>query len=220
MRGQANGRPAAEASADKPEAAGPSARDRLLDSVIEHFTTEGLADQSLRRIAEAIGSSHRMLLYHFGSKDGLLVEVVRAVEARTHLQLASFDANAGGQTDELIRTMWAYLADPALGDFERLFFALYGRALQGDESIRPLLKNDIEHWLDANVALSARWGVPADVARTHARLGLAVTRGLLLDLLATGDRDGVEATLGVFAGRYRGRWWEGQEETGSSDRAS
>ena len=47
-----------------------------------------------------------------------------------------------------------------------------------------------------------------------------MTRGLLLDLLATGDRDGVQAALEVFADRYRGRWWEGQEETGSSDRAS
>ena len=83
-----------------------------------------------------------MLLYHFGSKDGLLLAVVRAVEART--QAAVWPPSAPrtrlGQTDELIRRMWAYLADPALGDFERLFFALYGRALQGDESIRPLLK--------------------------------------------------------------------------------
>ncbi len=116
--------------------------------------------------------------------------------------------------------MWDYLADPDLGDLERLFFALYGRALQGDNAVRPLLDEDVARWLDANVALSVRWGVPADVARTHARLGLAVTRGLLLDLLATGDRDGVEAALAVFADRYRGRWWEGQEETGSSDRAS
>jgi len=198
------------------------ARERLLEAVIEHFAAEGLADQSLRRIAEAIGTSHRMLLYHFGSKDGLLLEVVRAVEARTQVRLASLAEaeDAFGRTDELIRSMWAYLADPALGDFERLFFALYGRALQGDESIRPLLHDDIEHWLDANVTLSAPLGVPPDVARTHARLGLAVTRGLLLDLLATGDRAGVEEALGVFADRYRGRWWERQDSTGMSDRAS
>ena len=132
--------------------------ERLLDAVIEHFTAEGLADQSLRRIAEAIGSSHRMLLYHFGSKDGLLLEVVREVEARTQVRLAALGEDAVGQTDQLIRRMWAYLADPALGDFERLFFALYGRALQGDESVRPLLKDDIEHWLDANVTLSIAAG--------------------------------------------------------------
>jgi AcrR family transcriptional regulator len=220
MRGQAEGAPAAKASAAKRAGAGSSARDRLLDSVIEHFTTEGLADQSLRRIAQAIGSSHRMLLHHFGSKDGLLLEVVRAVEARTRVRLEAFGEGAAGETDQLIRSMWAYLADPALGDFERLFFALYGRALQGDETIRPLLKDDIEHWLDATVTMSVALGVPDDVARTHARLGLAVTRGLLLDLLATGDRAGVEAALEVFARRYRGRWWDVQDETGSSDRAS
>jgi AcrR family transcriptional regulator len=161
-----------------------------------------------------------MLLYHFGSKDGLLLAVVREVEGRTQDRLGVLSADTLGETDVLIRRMWAYLADPALGDFERLFFALYGRALQGDDTIRSLLDDDVAHWLDANVALSAPVGVPADVARTHARLGLAVTRGLLLDLLATGDRQGVEAALEVFAAHYRGRWWERQAGTGSSDRAS
>ena len=140
-----------------------------------------------------------MLLYHFGSKDGLLLAVVREVEARTQRRLQDLGEDVPGESDAVIRRMWAYLADPALGDFERLFFALYGRALQGDGSIRALLDDDVSHWLDANVALTAPWGVPADVARTHARLGLAVTRGLLLDLLATGDRAGVEAALELFA---------------------
>jgi AcrR family transcriptional regulator len=215
---------ASQTSTDEPtEARGDApgaARRRLLDAVVAHFTTDGLADQSLRRIAEAIGTSHRMLLYHFGSKDGLLLEVVREVEARTQARLAAVGVGGGGATDEVIHRMWAYVADPALGDFARLFFALYGRALQGDESIRPLLKDDIENWLAANVTLSAPAGVPADVVRTHARLGLAVTRGLLLDLLATGDRAGTDAALEAFARRYAGRWWDSQDETGTSDRAS
>ena len=69
--------------------------------------------------------------------------------------------------------------------------------------------------------------MPADVTRVHARLGLAVTRGLLLDLLATGDRAGVEAALEVFARRYAGRWWEDEgaeapegADTVTSDHAS
>jgi AcrR family transcriptional regulator len=196
------------------------ARRRLVDAAIAHFTSDGLADQSLRRIAEAIGTSHRMLLYHFGSKDGLLLAVAREMEARTQERLTELSESSGAETAELIRRMWCYVADPALGDFERLFFALYGRALQGDASIGPLLHDDIAHWVEANVALSAPLGVPADVARTHARLGLAVTRGLLLDLLATGDRTAVEAALEVFADRYRGRWWERQGQAGTSDRAS
>jgi AcrR family transcriptional regulator len=196
------------------------ARQRLLDAVVAHFTTDGLADQSLRRIADAIGSSHRMLLYHFGSKDGLLLAVVREVESRTQQRLAALGDDTLGETEVLIHRMWSYLSDPTLGDFERLFFALYGRALQGDDAIRSLLDDDVAHWLNANVALTAPLGIPADVARTHARLGLAVTRGLLLDLLATGDRAGVESALEVFAAHYRGRWWELQAGTGNSDRAS
>ena len=73
------------------------------------------------------------------------------------------------------------------------------------------------------MALSAPLGVPADVARTHARLGLAVTRGLLLDLLATGDRAGVEAALEVFAARATpggGGKRSGERRRPSSDRAS
>jgi AcrR family transcriptional regulator len=221
MRGQAGGTEAGRApQGGAKSAAAGTARQHLLDAVVAHFTAEGLADQSLRRIAEAVGTSHRMLLYHFGSKEGLLLAVVREVEARTETRLASLGEETPGETDALIRRMWAYVADPDLGDFERLFFALYGRALQGDASIRSLLDDDVAHWLNANVALSEQWGVPADVARTHARLGLAVTRGLLLDLLATGDRAEVDAALEVFASGYRGRWWEGQEDTGSNDRAS
>jgi AcrR family transcriptional regulator len=192
-----------------------SARDKLLRSVIEHLAAEGLADQSLRRIAEAVGTSHRMLLYHFGSKDGLLLQVARAVEAQTQRQLAAVGAAAGGDAATVIRRMWRYVADPALADFERLFFALYGRALQGDESVRALLEGDVAAWLGANEGLAERVGLDPGVARAHARLGLAVTRGLLLDLLATGDRAGVDAALEVFAARYDGRWWEG-----TSDRAS
>jgi AcrR family transcriptional regulator len=195
-------------------------KDRLLDAVIAHFTADGLADQSLRRIAEAVGTSHRMLLYHFGSRDGLFLAVVREVEARTQDQYAAAAASAGDRTDELVREMWAFVADPALGDFERLFFALYGRALQGDAATRPLLKDEIEHWIEVQAALAATAGVPETGARTHARLGLAVSRGLLLDLLATGDRAGVDAALDVFARGYAGRWWEDADATSAEPAGS
>ena len=200
-----------------------SGRDLLLDQVVDHFVTDGLGDLSLRKIAAAIGTSHRMLLYHFGSKNGLLLEVVRAVEARTREPARGARAVRGDPegsdlgTDQVIRAMWQFVADPAQGDFERLFFALYGRALQGDEQVRPLLGESIESWLEANDALAAAQGIPLDQARVHARLGLAVVRGLLLDLLATGDRAGVDASLEVFARRYAGSWWEAEPSPDGPD---
>jgi len=191
-----------------------SAKDVLLERVVDHFVADGLGDLSLRKIAGAIGTSHRMLLYHFGSKDGLLLEVVRAVEARSRSQLEEIGQGAGHETDELIRQMWRFVADPARADFERLFFALYGRALQGDEEARPLLAESIASWLEANGTLAAARDIPLGPARAHARLGLAVVRGLLLDLLATGDRAGVDASLEIFARRYAGSWWEAEPPPG------
>ena len=190
------------------ESAGGSKKELLLDRVVDHFVADGLGDLSLRKIAGAIGTSHRMLLYHFGSKNGLLVEVMRAVEARTRAQFSLIGTEPGDKTDQVVREMWHFLADPEQGDFERLFFALYGRALQGDDLVRPLLGESIESWLATNEMVAATQDIPADVVRVHARLGLAVVRGLLLDLLATGDRAGVDAALEVFARRYAGRWWE------------
>ena len=146
--------------AEGPRSCGVTARQRLLDAVVAHFTAEGLADQSLRRIAEAIGSSHRMLLYHFGSKDGLLLAVVARGGGQDPGAPGRPRRGRARRDRALIRRMWAYLADPTLGDFERLFFALYGRALQGDEAIRSLLDDDVAHWLDANVALTAPWACP------------------------------------------------------------
>jgi AcrR family transcriptional regulator len=200
-----------------------SGRSQLLDAVIEHFTTEGLGDQSLRRIAAAVGSSHRMLIYHFGSKDGLLLEVARTVEARTLAQLELVASQEEASSDEVVRAMWAHVTDPALFDFERLFFALYGRALQGETHLRPLLAENIETWLEANVALAATRGVAPATARVHARLGMAVVRGLLLDLLATGDRAGADAALEAFAAHYRTEWWVLQPDVVAAptiDRAS
>jgi AcrR family transcriptional regulator len=197
-----------------------SAKDLLLDQVVDHFVADGMGDLSLRKIAAAIGTSHRMLLYHFGSKNGLLLEVVRAVEARSRGQLGEIGQRAGPETDRVIREMWRFVADPAQSDFERLFFALYGRALQGDEEVRPLLGESITSWLDANDVLAEAQGMPPDEARVHARLGLAVVRGLLLDLLATGDRTGVDASLELFARRYAGSWWEADPDSAVSPRAS
>jgi AcrR family transcriptional regulator len=208
----------------------PAARERLLGLVVEHFTAEGLGDQSLRRIAEGVGTSHRMLLYHFESKDGLLLAVAQEVERRTRSQVEMLSHDATASTDDHIRRVWAYVADPALAGFERLFFALYGRALQGDEALRPLLEDDVAGWLDANVALASAGGVdaPASTVRLHARLGLAVVRGLLLDLLATGEPEEVGAALELFALAYAGAWWAGQPAgaagaeagAGTSERAS
>src|ERR1700756_3519621 len=57
-------------------------KDRLLAKVVDVALAGGISDKSLRAIADAAGTSHRMLIHHFGSRDGLLVAVIKAVEAQ------------------------------------------------------------------------------------------------------------------------------------------
>ena len=160
----------------------------LLDRVITYLADAGVGDRSLRQIAAGAGTSHRMLIYHFGTRDALLVEVVRAVEERTREALASLEARS---PREQAIEFWQRLSDPALAPYERLFFELYGAALAGQESFAPVLDGIVTSWL----ADESRF---AGLSLPRARMALAFTRGALLDLLATGDRDGVDASVREF----------------------
>jgi hypothetical protein len=76
---------------------------------------------------------------------------------------------------------------------ERLFFELYTRGLQGDPIAQQLVGPGVQTWLDALTELYRGFGFPGRTAVSEATLALATARGLLLDLLATGDRARVDA---------------------------
>jgi AcrR family transcriptional regulator len=177
-------------------------RQALLDKAVDYVAAHGLGDLSLRGLATALGTSHRMLIYHFGSKEGLLVEVVRAVEARQRALLADLAPRAGQSPAEFAREFWDRIADPAMWPHERLFFEMYGQALQGRAGTVGLLDGIVDSWVTPLTEWGVALGLPESAARDYARLGLAVTRGLLLDLLATGDRAGVDAAMDAFIEFY------------------
>jgi AcrR family transcriptional regulator len=173
--------------------AGP--RERLLAGAIEHVSQHGVGEISLRGLAAALGTSHRMLLYHFGSREALLIEVIRTVEEQQRAALAQIlEEEADAPPAEIMRRMWARVADPALWPNERLFFEVYAQALQGSPHALPLLDGIVDAWVEPLAALVAP-DRPEAEARAEARLGVAVVRGLLLDLLATGDREAVDAAM-------------------------
>jgi AcrR family transcriptional regulator len=177
---------------------GNASRARLLNAVIGYAQDHGISDVSLREIARGVGSSHRMLIYHFGSKEGLLVAVVQAMEAAQLDALAGLAAEPDLEPAEAIRVMWKRLADPSLSPFERLFFEMYGQALQGRPGTVELLDGIVDSFVEPGTEYWRRRGLTPAKARAQARLGLAVIRGLLLDLLATKDRRGVDAALEAF----------------------
>jgi AcrR family transcriptional regulator len=180
-----------------------TARDELLISVIAWVSEHGIGDVSLRTLAEAIGTSHRMLLFHFGSKEQLLVEVVRVVEADQRAAMAAITTDDSLATAEKMQAHWQGLLDPALRNNVRLFYEVYADALRGRSYTKDFLDEVMAMWLPpVTAALEPVSG--ADNAPIDARLVLAVTRGLLLDLVTTGDTDGVDAAMQRFAAMFAG----------------
>ena len=192
------------AEAIPPEAIPPEAtpKEKLLATVVGVALAGGIADKSLRSIAAAAGTSHRMLIHHFGSREGLLVEVIKAVETRQRVALTELVAagGAGGEvTTELADRFWKHLRSPDLAPQERLFFEVYGQALQGRQWATPLLDGIVEDWVGPVAAMLETYGISPQTARTVARLWVAVGRGLLLDVLATGDDAEVDMAMQFFS---------------------
>ena len=183
-------------------ARGSDARRKLLDAAIDYVAANGISDLSLRELAAAIGTSHRMLIHHFGSKDGLWVEVIRAVEERQRERLADFIPDPAQTPADAVRAWWRHISDPALWPNERLFFEVYGQALQGRPGTTGLLDGIVDDWLEPGTEFGLARGLPLAEARANARLGVAVTRGLLLDLLATGDREAVDEAMEAYIAQF------------------
>lgn len=174
-------------------------REKLLGAVVEVALAGGIADKSLRAIAEAAGTSHRMLIHHFGSREELLVEVIRAVEERQRSALAGLWAAPGARTRELAGRFWEHLRSPDLAPQERLFFEIYGQALQGRRWALPLLDGIVSDWIGPVAGMLEQEGIDPETARTVTRLYIAVGRGLLLDVLATGEGSEVDEAMQYFS---------------------
>lgn len=183
-----------------PRPPGATGRDALLARAIGHFAENGVGDTSLRALAEAIGTSHRMLIYHFGSRDGLLAAVVDTVEQGARDTLARMVEEAKADPDPLEAGLryWHLVTDDALV-YGPLFFELSSHAMLGLPHAAELRERLVTTWLEALEAMWRARGVPRLAARQQARLDLAVARGLLHDLLLTGERRAVDRAMQRYA---------------------
>lgn len=176
----------------------PSARQsELLERAYRYVLEHGISDLSLRPLAAAIGSSPRVLLYLYGSKD----ELIKALLARSRAdELALLDQIRGserpGNLAVVTERVWAWLCAPERRALLGLWVEGYARSLIDPTGPwAEFARATVEDWL----ALLADVQQPAERDRPAGRaarsLALAVLRGALLDLLATGDAERTTAAV-------------------------
>ena len=176
-----------------------AAKDQLLERVMAFAAAEGIAGRSLRDIAAGVGTSHRMLLYHFGSRDGVLAAIVATIEAQQREVMTALTEQAGTPR-EVMLGLWEQLTRPELLPFVRLFFEVFGLLAQDTPGTRPLRESLTAPWVTEGLAGAERLGVAGDPAEL--RLGIAVTRGLLLELVAGTPLADVDAAYRRFVDLY------------------
>jgi AcrR family transcriptional regulator len=160
-------------------------REELLERAYAYALDRGLASMSLRPLAEAVGSSPRVLLFLFGSKDGL----VRALLERARTDELRFLGTAPpGDLAAVAGRVWEWLAAPERRGLLTLWVEAYARSLvEPDGPWSGFAARTVDDWLDLLAAAqpAARRRTAAGAAERTAVL--AVLRGAILDVLATRD---------------------------------
>ncbi len=168
-------------------------RDEVLDAAVRHVLAHGWSASSLRSVAEGIGLSHRAVLYHFGSKERLLLAV--ATEVRRQQQQALVDdAVDGAPVDEMLRRAWTRISAPEHLPYVRLHLELQVLGLSQPDRFGFLLEL-VGSWTAVVESLLERVGVDPGAAGQLATWVYGLVRGLQLDLVTTGDRDRVDAAF-------------------------
>jgi AcrR family transcriptional regulator len=132
------------------------------------------------------------LVHHFGTKEQMLEAILGRLRERMFVATRT---PAPDFADEA-RAAWTRASDPARAAEFRLLFAVYGRALQAPEQFRDFLEHAVAYWMSALIA--AQPGTDPATAARRATLVIATIRGLLLDLLTTGDHERVQDAAETF----------------------
>jgi AcrR family transcriptional regulator len=170
----------------------PDRRARTLEKAADYVLERGLEGLSLRPLAAALGTSTRMLLYDFESKEKLVDEVLAEIRRRLAERLAELQNGRDGTAT--LAAVWEWASAEERAPFMRVFFEAYIHALAHPEAHADRGRAMIDDWLRF---LGSRWQ-PEALDPATATLFVAVIRGLLLDRLTAPDPERTDAALRRF----------------------
>jgi len=184
-------------------------RAELLDDAVAYLAQNGLADLSLRPMAKALGVSLSGLVHHFGTKEQLVVEALaRAADIQTEVRNRWMARNPGLSQADQLRRWWRWI-NASRPNLAMVRLGIEAAALDATHSGLPgdvraeqigLWRHNIEEQLVAE-------GLPREMAVVEASLTKAMFTGLVIDLLASGDRRRLTNALEVGLARLEQVVW-------------
>ncbi|HLI94658.1 MAG TPA: TetR/AcrR family transcriptional regulator [Candidatus Baltobacteraceae bacterium] len=173
-------------------------RAELLERIVDYVYAHGVSQLSLRPLGQAVGCSPRLLLYFFSSKEDLITEVLAAAGARQRVLVDRLRIEHAATPSEICREIWNAISDPKSESVFRLFFEIYGLALQDRKRYASFLKRVVTDWLLFIAQPLLQSGIPQEEAQAYSTVILAGFRGFLLDLCATRDRKRIDYAVDIW----------------------
>jgi len=188
------------------ETTSPSARQvELLEAAYEYVLDHGLADMSLRPLAAAIGSSPRVLLFLFGTKDGLIKALLGRARAEELALIDQVDHHRSAGSRGLAtgaELIWSWLRAPRHRRLLRLWAEAYARSVvDRDGPWADFASTTVNDWLALLERCESQSESRDADSLDRRTLVLAILRGCLLDLLATNDETRVDAAVAHYLSR-------------------
>jgi AcrR family transcriptional regulator len=189
----------------------PAKRRDLLNRVREYVIHNGLADLSLRPLARALGTSDRMLLYYFGTKERMVAEALALDERRPLLRARDLlDPTVSPKNPAWLRRFveqtWQQLSTPNLRAWLPLYLEIMTASLLHPDRYGPVMRDVLTEWTDLLISVFRGLGMTEARARTEAALLVDAFFGLLIAPLADGDWDRADAAFHTLLDRLEPGW--------------
>ncbi len=179
----------------------------LLERAYDYVLQHGLTSLSLRPLAQAIESSPRVLLFLFGSKEGLVQALLGRARV-AQLEVLNRIPPSGSPEDfaSVVRGVWQWLLEKQHRRMLALWLETYAQSLVAPGGpCADFARKTVDDWLELLAARQPPAQRRSRAGATERALALAVLRGALLDLLATGDEERTTAIVEAYLGRLPGR---------------
>jgi AcrR family transcriptional regulator len=184
----------------------------MLTKVVAHFRSRGSVDISLRHLAAAIGTSHRMLQYYFGTRENLLSIVMMQLSKE---YIEHFSGNRPTTRVETIEAVWTRFLDPSNRLQTQILFALSAAVAERPDLEVPGLSADFDNFAAALGAFGLAEGLEPAVADREARAIVSSLLGLYLDFFVLRDMERIQASFETLKG-----WVERGTSEAQADRPS
>lgn len=161
-----------------------------------------MAGLSLRPLAARVGSKARLLIYHFGSKDSLVMEAMIVVRDRVQKAFVAVVEGGGGRApSQIMQAFWLWSTSRQHERYLQLFFEVHGLALQKPASYGRYLEGAVTSWVELMASV-----FPAQMTkqkrRALATLAVSTVVGLLLDYLSSRNKKRTSDALDLFASSF------------------